>query len=65
MFASHYRYESIFLIYPSIDDVEESDSGIYNDAIDGAKTLKAELSNKQQDKAMAFAKTTLQEKGGR
>ncbi|TQF70722.1 hypothetical protein [Pseudoalteromonas luteoviolacea] len=52
-------YESIFLLYPTAGDVDESDLGVYQDAIEGANKLRAGLSKKQKNAAMDFARSTL------
>ncbi|MDT0584214.1 hypothetical protein [Brumicola blandensis] len=52
-------YESIFLLCPNKDDVDESDLGVYQDAIDGAGELKNRLSSEQQEAAIRFARSTL------
>ena len=52
-------YESIFLIYPTASEVDESDHGVYQDAIEGAEKLRVKLSLKQRNAAMTFAKSTL------
>lgn len=52
-------YESIFLLYPTISDVDESDQGVYKDAVEGAAKLKNKLSHKQQNQAVEFAASTL------
>lgn len=52
-------YESIFLLHPNKDEVDESDLGVYQDAIDGARKLRNSLSSKQIEAAIRFAKSTL------
>lgn len=52
-------YESIFLLYPNKNEVEESDSGIYQDAVDEAQKLRENLSSKQKKAAISFARSTL------
>ncbi|TDO95365.1 sel1 repeat family protein [Marinomonas balearica] len=52
-------YESIFLLHPNKDEVDESDLGVYQDAIDGAEKLRNSLSSKQKEAAISFAKSTL------
>ena len=52
-------YESILLLYPSVEDVDESNLGVYHDAIEGAKKLRSILSEMQNKAAMDFAKSTL------
>jgi hypothetical protein len=52
-------YESIFLVQPDFEALDESDQSVYQDALDGAKSLKVKLSAKDIQKAMAFAQSTL------
>lgn len=52
-------YESIFLLYPSPDEVNESDQDVYQDAKEGAEKLRTSLSKKQNNTAIIFAKSTL------
>ena len=52
-------YESIFLLYPTPSELEPSDQGVYNDAVEGADKLRGRLSEKQRNAAIAFAKSTL------
>jgi hypothetical protein len=52
-------YESIFLVQQDFEALDESDQSVYQDALDGAKSLKAKLSAKDIQKAMAFAQSTL------
>jgi hypothetical protein len=52
-------YESIFIIQPDFEVLDESDQSVYQDAEDGAKNLKLKLSAKDIQKAMVFAKSTL------
>jgi hypothetical protein len=52
-------YESIFIIQPDFDALDESDQNVFQDALDGAKSLKLKLSAKEIQKAMVFAKSTL------
>jgi len=52
-------YESIFLLHPDINALDESDQSVYQDALEGAKGLKENLSAKQIEKAKIFAKSTL------
>ncbi len=52
-------YESIFLLYPTPSELEQSDQGVYQDAVEGADKLRGRLSEKQRNAAIAFAKSTL------
>lgn len=52
-------YESIFLLYPTANEVEESDLTIYEDALKDADKIKNLLSEKQRNAALSFAKSTL------
>lgn len=52
-------YESIFLLYPTKDDVDDSDLGVYQDAVEGANKLRASLSETQNKAALKFARSTL------
>lgn len=52
-------YESIFLIHPDKEVLDESDQNVYQDAIDGAKDIKLKLSATDIHKAIEFAKSTL------
>ena len=52
-------YESIFVLYPTSKDIDESDLNIYRDAREAASKLKTQLSSKQIELANSFAKTTL------
>jgi hypothetical protein len=52
-------YESIFLIHPDKEILDESDQNVYQDAIEGAKDIKLKLSAKDIHKALEFAKSTL------
>jgi len=52
-------YESIFLIHPDKEVLDESDQNVYHDAIEGAKDIKLKLSATDIDKAIEFAKSTL------
>lgn len=52
-------YESIFLLHPNKDEVDESELGVYQDAIDGARKLRNSLSSKQIEAAIRFAKSTI------
>ena len=52
-------YESIFILYPKSTDVDESDLGLYQDAVESAGKLRALLSEKQNNSAMSFAKSTI------
>lgn len=52
-------YESIFLIQPDFEALDETDQSVFQDAVDGAKSIKIELSAKDIRKAMEFAQSTL------
>ena len=52
-------YESIFIIQPDFEALDESDQNVFQDAVDGAKSLKLKLSAKEIQKALEFAQTTL------
>ena len=52
-------YESIFLLYPTPQSLNEPDSNIYQDAQDGASALREKLTLNQREEAVEFAKSTL------
>jgi hypothetical protein len=52
-------YESIFLVQPDLEVLDESDQGVYQDALDGAKSIKVKLSTSDIQKAMEFAQSTV------
>ena len=52
-------YESIFLVQPDFEVLDESDQGVYQDALDGAKSIKVKLSTSNIQKAMEFAQSTV------
>lgn len=52
-------YESIFIIQPDFEALDESDQNVFQDAVDGAKSLKLKLSAKEIQKALEFAQSTL------
>ncbi|PVZ66651.1 sel1 repeat family protein [Pelagibaculum spongiae] len=52
-------YESIFLLVPNPEVLNESDQAVFNDAVEGSLKLKEKLSDRQQEKAKTFARTIL------
>tara|TARA_R110000751_G_scaffold116604_2_gene216355 strand:+ start:123395 stop:123916 length:522 start_codon:yes stop_codon:yes gene_type:complete len=52
-------YESIFIIQPDFEALDKSDQNVFQDAVDGAKSLKLKLSAKEIQKALEFAQSTL------
>lgn len=52
-------YESIFLLYPTAETVDDANKGIYQDAIEGVDKIKSRLTAKQIKLAAEFAKSTL------
>ena len=52
-------YESIFIIQPDFSVLDESDQSVYQDAVNEAKSIKLKLSDKDIQKALKFAKSTL------
>lgn len=52
-------YESVILLYPNPDVLDETDSSVYRDAVNGVSRLRRELTKRQIDEALKFAKSTL------
>lgn len=52
-------YESLFLAFGDIENLDESDRNIYQDAMDGAEKLRSQLSEGDVEKAISYAKSLL------
>lgn len=52
-------YESIFILYPTTENLSEVEKSIFDDAVVAAQGLREKLSPRQLEKALKFARTTL------